>query len=147
VNDIGKSFSKRVDLSIVQSLIDQHLNQVDSMDPFLNTEDINQLSLGIEIASEILTEEEYIMNLNVFESHEKLASFVELINRDITLKRLILQDESMDIYKELVSTDDLIALLKSKDQVDQFLKERSIVINLDDGFIRTVLELQEGNEH
>jgi wobble nucleotide-excising tRNase len=53
----------------------------------------------------------------------------------------------MDIYKELVSTDDLIALLKSKDQVDQFLKERSIVINLDDGFIRTVLELQEGNEH
>lgn len=148
VQEIVKKFEIRIPNDYIRNIAESYVSQIASLDPYIKIDEIEAKVNEIKIDSSINSEIEFSDQVKIFNSQERLQSFLELISKNNVLSSIILKHEGLGEYNKLfLSIIELGKLLDSKKKVDEFLKERNVSSNPDTKLIKDFLLLQAENDN
>jgi len=141
--EIKKFFDTRISDEDIVSIASSLKSQIESLDPYLNYSELSDSVPDIEIKTSITDDKTFNEQKILFNSKEKLQSFITLIEKNPILNGIVLGDGKLDKYSKLLEkTKGLEDLHASKKKIDDFLKERKIDSSLDMQLIKDILNLQ-----
>ncbi len=147
--EIKKKFKVRIEDEYIETIINEYKETIDKLDPFVTFDNlVTSITDEIVIDSVIKTEELFKQEMTVYDSQDKLQAFIKYIQSNTVLNSIILDDNNLDKYYELLnSIEKLKKLLEHKKNIDDYLRERNVSITPTQKFIDELIKMQSTNDN